>query len=340
MASHRHPRACGGMEIGIAVIISRRGFVMSQDMTAEEFDVEGLKVKIEYDFDPQCPRKEGFGALGVMACRHSRRNLGDEDGFEKLREVMEESPHFDDSWNDPSSESYKDLSDPGVLIALLDTGVFPEIISLPLYLYDHSGLTMNTTGFSDPWDSSMVGVIFITEEVVRKELLGYPKLYSEVLKDRFRPAGEKHLKQEVEVYDVYLRGEVYGFTVSDEEGEELDSCWGYYGLDHVREDARRAAHNAALSRREESERDLAESAGKQTGAVQVLVDKDDGSIFGVYGVASEMRHHIADEFSLEEGDIMPFILEKFEIKFASDFRGYKPLKDKKDEETPTPGMDM
>ena len=35
---------------------------------------------------------------------------------------------------------------------------------------------------------------------------------------------------QVEEYDHYLTGEVYGFTLY-ENGEETDSCWGYYGDD-------------------------------------------------------------------------------------------------------------
>jgi hypothetical protein len=40
------------------------------------------------------------------------------------------------------------------------------------------------------------------------------------------------LKGEVETYDQYLRGDVYGyrvFKVENGEEEELDSCWGFYG---------------------------------------------------------------------------------------------------------------
>jgi hypothetical protein len=31
------------------------------------------------------------------------------------------------------------------------------------------------------------------------------------------------------VFDQYLRGEVYRFTVKDEDGNIIDSCGGYYG---------------------------------------------------------------------------------------------------------------
>jgi hypothetical protein len=93
---------------------------------------------------------------------------------------------------------------------------------LPLYLYDHSGITMNTTGFSCPWDSGQVGVIFMSPQTVAKEGISDP---------------EGYLKGEVKTYDQYLRGEVFGYILKNASGEEVDSCWGYYGLDHCKEEA-------------------------------------------------------------------------------------------------------
>ena len=40
------------------------------------------------------------------------------------------------------------------------------------------------------------------------------------------------LEEEVMYYDCYLKGEVYGFIVeTNDEMEEVDSCWGFYGSD-------------------------------------------------------------------------------------------------------------
>ena len=40
---------------------------------------------------------------------------------------------------------------------------------------------------------------------------------------------EKCLRSEVETYDDYLTGQVYGYIIEDENGEQLDSCWGFLG---------------------------------------------------------------------------------------------------------------
>jgi hypothetical protein len=105
-------------------------------------------------------------------------------------------------------------------------------VILPIYMYDHSGITINTTGFSCPWDSGQVGFIYVTKQEVRDNYK--VKRITNKLRDRV----EKVLQDEVKTMDYYVTGEVYGYQVikrSLEEGqvreEILDSCSGFYGDD-------------------------------------------------------------------------------------------------------------
>ena len=53
-----------------------------------------------------------------------------------------------------------------------------------------------------------------------------------------REKAENRLHSEVETYDQYLRGECYGFQLY-EDGEEIDSCWGFLGdVDEWRKDVK------------------------------------------------------------------------------------------------------
>jgi hypothetical protein len=105
-------------------------------------------------------------------------------------------------------------------------------VILPLYLYDHSGITISTSSFSCQWDSGQIGWIFCTKEEMESNFM---KLSGQDLIER----SEVLLKGEVETYDQYLTGDVYGYRVfkvetcsqGHEHEEELDSCWGYYGED-------------------------------------------------------------------------------------------------------------
>jgi hypothetical protein len=40
---------------------------------------------------------------------------------------------------------------------------------------------------------------------------------------------EEILISEVETYDQYLRGNVYGFILETNDGKHIDSCYGFYG---------------------------------------------------------------------------------------------------------------
>jgi hypothetical protein len=100
-----------------------------------------------------------------------------------------------------------------------------EYVALPVYMYDHSGQTVSTRPFSCPWDSGLFGIIAVEVDKV-KEQYGWKNL----TKSR-RKTIEQHLRKEVETYDDYLTGQVYGYLITSINDEEnvLDSCWEYYG---------------------------------------------------------------------------------------------------------------
>jgi hypothetical protein len=158
------------------------------------------RIRIEQDMDNDSPRDE-YENMGTMVCWHSRYQLGDEQP--KTR--------------DPSE--YREELPEGT-------------ITLPLYLMDHSGISMRTSGFSCPWDSGQVGFIYVTLEDVRKE-------YGDDSKES-QDKAIKYLEGEVETYDAFIRGRVYGYTLEKlvtceccdhVEPEHVDSCWGFYDLD-------------------------------------------------------------------------------------------------------------
>ena len=179
-------------------------------MTIETKDVvknnKKYRIKIIQDENPFSPREDDN--LGTMVCFHSRYNLGDKHDFSR-----EEAREFLKS---------KEIC-----------------VSLPLYLYDHSGITMNTSGFSCRFDTCCVGFTYVTKEQVRKEY-GVKRITKEVIEKV-----TKVLEGEVETYDQYLRGDVYGYEIYEvttcSEGHEhekfVDSCWGFYGEEYCMTEA-------------------------------------------------------------------------------------------------------
>ena len=166
--------------------------------------IENEKYKLEIfdDLNPCSPRE--FDNLGTMVCFHRRYNLGDETELK--------SSDFS-SWEELENYLYKEED---------------ALIAIPVFMYDHSGLWINTTGFSCPWDSGQVGYIYISKEKVRREYSC--KRISKKLKKMIREI----LCSEVDLYNDYLSGNVYGFTLTDKENaEEIDSSCGFYGTDYI-----------------------------------------------------------------------------------------------------------
>ena len=110
-----------------------------------------------------------------------------------------------------------------------------DIAILPLFLYDHSVQSISTATFIGraqhaEWDSGQVGYIYADRKAIF-ENFGAGNAET-------REKAENLLCAEVESYDQYLRGECYGFRVY-EDGEEIDSCWGFLGdVDDWREDVK------------------------------------------------------------------------------------------------------
>lgn len=101
-----------------------------------------------------------------------------------------------------------------------------RFIWLPIYYYEHGGLSVSTKRdypYNDRWDSGLFGIIAVEKDKLRKE-----RGWKAITKKR-REEILRSLEGEIEVFDSYCRGEVYGFDVDNEEGEWIDSCSGYYG---------------------------------------------------------------------------------------------------------------
>lgn len=167
--------------------------------------------------------------LGTMVCFHSRYQLGDKHDYSpeglKIELAIEACPGIEDLlhyWNDGSGwEKFQSEAKSDAMIEkAVDAVLEKYYVALPLYLYDHSGITMSTTPFSCPWDSGMVGIIFVSIKKLEEE---YP---SQDASERIESA-KKRLISEVKVYDQYIRGEVYGYRIESDLLEE--SCWGYFG---------------------------------------------------------------------------------------------------------------
>lgn len=198
---------------------------------------KGYEIEIFQDECPDNPRKIE-DIFTTMVCWHKHYTLGDE------------NPKCD-------PEEYKFTR--GCVEVEVDKN--DSIRYLPLYLYDHSGITMRTSSFSCRWDSGQVGFIYMTKKNLRdigykipksatwktlvdnpfykedktpREILaeGYPndkKITLEGLAYRF-------MNNDVKYYDQYLTGDVWVKKITFEDG--VDICCGYIGFDYALQTAK------------------------------------------------------------------------------------------------------
>jgi hypothetical protein len=175
----------------------------------DKLTVGNLTVRLQQDTDAESPRD--WDNLGTMVCWHRRYDLGDKHDYATPQDFTE-------------SDEYKNAA-----------------IVLPLGLYDHSGITMYVGSEPSPfdpggWDSGQVGYIYISKEKIRSE-------YSvKRITKKLLARVTEYLRNEVKTYDDFLTGNVWGFVVEDENGNTVDSCWGFVGdVDYAFQQGREAA---------------------------------------------------------------------------------------------------
>lgn len=118
------------------------------------------------------------------------------------------------------------------------------IVIMPCFIYEHSGMTISCSNagypFNDRWDSGCAGFIYTTKEMCEKE---WGQTFED---DSWKERASKELENEIDFYDMYLKGECYGYILEEyKDGEWInsDSCWGYYSDKWDEELAREIAND-------------------------------------------------------------------------------------------------
>lgn len=172
---------------------------------------KGYSIEVYPDNDPIDPREDVESCFGRMVCFHRRYTIGDKHNF-----TVDQAKALANS---------KDVA-----------------VCLDLYLFDHLVQTIRASGHgagnpfgpeSDPYvhfDSGQIGFIYITKAMLRREYK-----VKHVTKRLLKKA-EKMLYAEVSLYNDYILGNYYGYKITDPDGEEIDSRWGFGGDDAYKEE--------------------------------------------------------------------------------------------------------
>lgn len=186
----------------------------------EKFELkDGNILKIVYDEYAENPltwtTPKERRATFVMA--HRRYMFADEEDSRLFRKNIDYANDMDELFSYYIAENFLGYSytrfpledeDLNTIADWIDT----YLVVLPVYMYDHGGITINTTGFSCPWDSEQIGFIYAFKKDFKQ---------GEDIK--------AYLEGVIKEVNYYIEGNVYGYIVEDKEGNQIDSCYGYYG---------------------------------------------------------------------------------------------------------------
>lgn len=103
-----------------------------------------------------------------------------------------------------------------------------ELVMLPVSIYDHSGVSIWLGSPTCMWDSGQVGFMYLTKKDALREL-------GNCTEENWKERAMECMEAEMKVYNCYISGDVYGFVIEDEDENEIDSCWGYYGDEAVKD---------------------------------------------------------------------------------------------------------
>jgi hypothetical protein len=205
-------------------------------MNTEYKEYKGWKISIEQDDCNESPRE--WDNLGTMACWHRRMNLGD------VKETHRYSPIewmiHELIYNYEAQIPYPKDSYCEDWLCEDDERVYKYFdkfyVKLPIHVYEHGGITISSGGFSDPWDSGQLGFIYVSKEKALKEFS--QKKWSKKLEEKVI----RILDGEIETYDQFLTGDVWGYNIYRPEDEDcddsVDSCWGFYGHKYCMEEVK------------------------------------------------------------------------------------------------------
>lgn len=161
-------------------------------MVYDEKNVHGYTCKVLYDMYPESPH-DMFDQLGIIYSNHRNYN--------PCNHTIDEILVEDEDGNRSIDSDY---------------------IYVPIYCYEHGGITLSTSSFSCPWDSGMFGVMACEKSKAEKEFGDLSN------KENLEKALEC-LRNEVEVWDLYYTGQVFELQVLDENDAVVECICGYYG---------------------------------------------------------------------------------------------------------------
>lgn len=167
------------------------------------------RLVIHHDDTPQSPRE--WCNLGYFITKERNYKSPDGENAPEIQQIIEDTAQDATSTEDHMKLIKKAIKEQGEKVLYIT----------PVYRYEHGGVVYRR-GTASGFDYSNCGFYIVTDKT-QKECGTPRKLFEKVIDD------------ELETYTKYANGTVYGFVLHDESGDVIDSCWGFYDIDDIKE---------------------------------------------------------------------------------------------------------
>lgn len=198
-----------------------------------ELDIDGVKHRLSFYNDNDCEDPRNWDPIATMLCWSRSYKLGDKNSYEDIHDALVnlceqlglDSVSICEYKDDDNTPQQRDRR---IIEELKDYACIKF-----LYLYDHSGITISTSDFRDPWDSGIVGIIYMDKPTT---LANFPSANEDV----WYSIADQHIEDEVKEYDQWITGDIWGYTLEKittckccgkEETETVDSMGSFFGND-------------------------------------------------------------------------------------------------------------
>lgn len=169
--------------------------------------IETNKLVIEYDNYSSSPRS--WSNLGYFITADNRQNSPDDN--QEFIKILKET----------GNEANNQAEHIEMIKSRIESETDEKVLKIyPICKYEHGGVSYKL-GTEHGFDYSNNGFYIITDKT-QKELGTSSEDF------------EKVIKQELDVYNSWVNGDVYSFILYDDNGDIVDSCGGFYGLDDIK----------------------------------------------------------------------------------------------------------
>lgn len=185
-------------------------------------NIEKPRLVIQYD-EAESPRHDD-GKTGFFFTKESRYQSPDGTSHELYRIMLETSEEAKDTAHHMElikEQAHKEFKESAPRDGNSHNEELHIIEIHPVYRYEHGNVAYKR-GTSAGFDYSNCGFYIVTASSIS----GRTETTESIA---------KAIDEELETYTSWANGEVYRFTLYDENGEVEDSCGGFYSIEDIRE---------------------------------------------------------------------------------------------------------